>query len=357
MRSLHRYLIVGGLLLAALFAVGARLYALQMSGRAEVLQRPYVDQATLEVMDRLLAQGVLARGKEGKVLVRREALRREVTSASLRRRIVRVATAAHLRPGARSFDPRLLSVLPPQRRLAAPLVLRGAILDRRGEPLALSRLSDTGRSQSRVYPLGPMAQQVVGFHHPVFGDQGLEAVLNDYLSKPESRKPYLQPKPGLSGMGQGHDVHLTIDAALQKAAYQALEGRRGSVIILDATTGAIRAAVGLPAFDPNTKKQADWRKARQQDQGRLFSSRAWGRPLPPGSTFKLGGGRRPSGGGRGLAGDLLRGPRPLPEHQRPPAPRPHGPGLGPDPLLQRILRPPGGGPGSGRAGDGPEPGL
>ena len=50
---------------------------------------------------------------------------------------------------------------------------------------------------------------------------------------------------------KGGSVVLTLNKAAQQAAYQALGNRRGAVVALDPTTGAILAAVSTPSYDPN----------------------------------------------------------------------------------------------------------
>ncbi|MCV3212108.1 penicillin-binding protein 2 [Plectonema radiosum NIES-515] len=87
----------------------------------------------------------------------------------------------------------------------------------------------------------------------------------------------------------GHDLHLTIDVDLQKAAEKALGGRNGTIIALDPNNGAVLAMVSHPTFDPNifskqkvTKK--DWQTVQGEDYPLL--NRAL-RAYPPASTFKI----------------------------------------------------------------------
>jgi cell division protein FtsI (penicillin-binding protein 3) len=79
----------------------------------------------------------------------------------------------------------------------------------------------------------------------------------------------------------GADVVLTIDLALQQAATEALERTRDSFhaksvfgLVLDAKTGAVRAAAQAPAFNPNTG-EGDRRNHAIADA------------VEPGSIFKL----------------------------------------------------------------------
>ena len=54
---------------------------------------------------------------------------------------------------------------------------------------------------------------------------------------------------GLGSDGQAV-VELTLDAGLQKAAYEALAGRRGCVAVCNYQTGQLLCAVSSPSFDP-----------------------------------------------------------------------------------------------------------
>lgn len=86
----------------------------------------------------------------------------------------------------------------------------------------------------------------------------------------------------------GSPLHLTLDLKMQKAAEQALAGRRGAVVALDVKTGAVRVLASSPSFDPNlfTKRitPAQWQALQSSDEPLL--NRAL-QGYPPGSTFKI----------------------------------------------------------------------
>ncbi len=89
----------------------------------------------------------------------------------------------------------------------------------------------------------------------------------------------------------GRDVVLTLDAGLQKAAYQLLEEQgRGAVVALDPRTGEVRALVSSPAFDPNLfsgpMTRPVWQRLHE-DPGHPLLNRAIQSAYPPGSVFKL----------------------------------------------------------------------
>jgi penicillin-binding protein 2 len=88
----------------------------------------------------------------------------------------------------------------------------------------------------------------------------------------------------------GYTVHLTLDRELQQTAFEALQGREGTIVALDVRTGAILAMVSTPAFDPNVFargiKADEWRTLIK-DRQRPLSNRATQGQYPPGSTFKI----------------------------------------------------------------------
>lgn len=282
-----RLVMVLVLLVLGMGAVAGRMAWLQVVQRETILAKSYIDQETLGLMNHLLARGVLRADKSGKVIIDQAALARAVAQPDKRQRVIHHANRARLYPGDKSFDPRLVRVLAPGLRPGRRQVVRGRILDRLGRPLAVSRLDQARGVQRRSYPLGPATSQALGFHHPVFGNHGLEASLDPVLIKHDPTMTGVAPLAGLGKPRLGTDVRLTIDRDLQAKVYQALAGRKGSVVILDVETGSILAAVGSPAFDPNTTDPAAWRRVRSVDRGRGLIAKPWAQTYPPGSTFKL----------------------------------------------------------------------
>ena len=49
-----------------------------------------------------------------------------------------------------------------------------------------------------------------------------------------------------------HSLETTVNGALQRAAFEALDGQTGAVVALDPKTGAVLAAVSSPSFDPES---------------------------------------------------------------------------------------------------------
>ena len=84
---------------------------------------------------------------------------------------------------------------------------------------------------------------------------------------------------------------LGIDLKIQKAAADALGGRKGAIIALDPRTGAILASVSVPAYDANqvvdpSKQDASFDQLSHDPNHALLNRAAQGL-YPPGSIFKV----------------------------------------------------------------------
>ncbi|MGO2558335.1 peptidoglycan D,D-transpeptidase FtsI family protein [Brachybacterium sp.] len=164
-----------------------------------------------------------------------------------------------------------------------------------GHAIANSQSSDDTYGYLRGYDPGAMYAPVTGYYSVVYGFTGLERALNDTLSGEADALFYHRISDILSGrQGRGATVELTLDAAAQEAAWDALDGRRGSVVALDPETGAVLAMVSAPSYDPDRLASHDRESVREawtelnEDPERPLVNRAIGGDLyPPGSAFKL----------------------------------------------------------------------
>ncbi len=87
----------------------------------------------------------------------------------------------------------------------------------------------------------------------------------------------------------GNNVILTIDMELQLAAWHAIGGRKGAVVVLNPQNGEVLALLSSPSFDPNLfsveLSASTWEKLAN-DQEHPMENRAVTGQYPPGSTFK-----------------------------------------------------------------------
>ncbi|MEO5668241.1 MAG: penicillin-binding protein 2 [Bdellovibrionota bacterium] len=86
----------------------------------------------------------------------------------------------------------------------------------------------------------------------------------------------------------GHNLVLTLDSDLQKAAWDAMEGKMGATVALDPRTGEVLAMVSKPSFDATQLNVADpavWQGLFKNPYGPL-RNKAIQDHYAPGSTFK-----------------------------------------------------------------------
>ncbi len=114
------------------------------------------------------------------------------------------------------------------------------------------------------------------------GEVGYEQVETDVRGRVISVLERTDPIPG-------HDLNLTLDLAVQRAATEALGDWRGAVVALDVHSGALIALVSAPAFDANWFvggiSRTRYASLRDDPNLPLFNRALRGR-YPPGSTVK-----------------------------------------------------------------------
>jgi penicillin-binding protein 2 len=167
----------------------------------------------------------------------------------------------------------------------------------------------------RAYPYGQLAAHAVGYLREISADQlksptyqgyragdmvgqaGLEAAFERYLRGERGEQAVIVNARGTK-IGEaffqpeipGSNVHVTLDRAVQGAAEQALAGRRGAVVAMNAQTGDIVALASSPAFDPavftGEIPKDVWSDLTDSRTTKL-SNRAVQGAFPPGSVFKV----------------------------------------------------------------------
>ena len=170
-----------------------------------------------------------------------------------------------------------------------------------GTAVANSKETTDELKYLRQYTNGPLYAPVTGYNSFVYGTDGIEKAENDVLSGVDPR----QFTRRLADLFTGHDmrggsVQLTLNKAAQEAAYNAMKDangniRRGAVVALDPTTGAILAAVSTPSYDPNKLSSHDadsiqsyWKSLQpNRDPADPMLNRAFDQLYAPGSVFKV----------------------------------------------------------------------
>lgn len=88
----------------------------------------------------------------------------------------------------------------------------------------------------------------------------------------------------LKRYGKGNDLKLTIDSEICAEAYNALDGRKGTVGVVNYKTGDIICCVSYPSFDVNN--MPDDIDTNEEYEG-VYINRLLSAQYVPGSTFKI----------------------------------------------------------------------
>ena len=147
----------------------------------------------------------------------------------------------------------------------------------------------------RNYNFGSLAAHVLGFmNHNMDGMAGLESRYNDILrgtdGEQQVRKDRFNQIFAYVGAPrklpqQGYSLHTTIDAQIQAIVEEELEAgierhraQKGTAIVMDPRTGAIKAMANLPTFNPNSPASIENENRRNFAVADI---------IEPGSTFKI----------------------------------------------------------------------
>jgi penicillin-binding protein 2 len=115
------------------------------------------------------------------------------------------------------------------------------------------------------------------------GKEGRVLEIADSLGRSRGEISREEPFPG-------QNINLTMDFKLQSKAEELLEGREGSVVVLDPRTGEILALASFPTFDPNkfiSRFSLEEWSDLLNDPAFPLENRAIRGLYAPGSLFKL----------------------------------------------------------------------
>ncbi|MDX1443750.1 MAG: penicillin-binding protein 2, partial [Gammaproteobacteria bacterium] len=204
------------------------------------------------------------------------------------------------------------------KRSFQPIPLRYSLTDEDVARFAVHRQDfpgvDIRARLTRRYPLGPVAAHAIGYIGSI-NESELEArdparySGTSQIGKVGIEVAYEESLHGYPGIEQvetnaqnrtlrtleteaptpGTDLYLSIDAGLQKAAYEALGEFKGAAVAIDPNNGEVLALVAKPAYDPNLFVDGiDSRNFRRlnEDPRRPLFNRAVVGTYPPGSTIK-----------------------------------------------------------------------
>ncbi|MFP1626623.1 penicillin-binding transpeptidase domain-containing protein [Streptomyces sp. 5K101] len=162
-----------------------------------------------------------------------------------------------------------------------------------GRPVTGSRDTGGRLRYERTYHHGPLFAPVTGYASQLYGTSLLENIEDGILAGTD---PLLSPLPFWNDLSRarppGGRVVTTIRAAVQRAAYEGLDGRRGAVAAVEPATGRILALVSSPSYDPGElagsgEDTADAWVRLNGLRTRPMLNRAIRQTYPPGSAFKI----------------------------------------------------------------------
>jgi penicillin-binding protein 2 len=257
---------------------------------------------------------VLARNYSGYTL---EIFPRKVKN--LERTIDEVAGLVEIQPRDRARFRKLLA----ESRNAESLPIRSRLTDEEVAKFAANRYRFHGRVEIkarlfRQYPQDAVASHVLGYMGRInqadqerLEEEGVDANYRgtDFIGKAGIEASYQHELHGTTGFEHveidaagrgirtlsrtpsqpGNNVALTLDLRLQQVAEQALGDRRGAVVALEPSSGAVLAFVSKPGFDPNYFVDGIdpqyWAELNNSPDRPLYN-RVIAGTYPPGSTFK-----------------------------------------------------------------------
>lgn len=165
----------------------------------------------------------------------------------------------------------------------AEKVERGKIWSANDKILAETVVLEDG-TEKRVYPYENMFAHVVGYD--IQGKYGLESSASYKMLGTDANILTQLILSFQKKKNPGNSIVTSLDTRLQKAAYEAMEGKEGAVVAIEPSTGRVLAMVSKPDFDPNRLEEI-WDELAQNDEKATLYNRAIQDLYPPGSTFKM----------------------------------------------------------------------
>jgi penicillin-binding protein A len=171
---------------------------------------------------------------------------------------------------------------------------RGDIVSADGKVLAHSQPSSDQFKYLRTYPEGDLFGHVTGYFSFTYGEDGAERTFDADLTG--ANAPFKLPrsfKDLTVQRDKSQTVTLTLSDKLQRVARQALGAKKGAVVAIDPTTGAILALWSNPSFDPTPLALHDQNQVRAYWQSQNANPdkpllpRSYRERFFPGSTFKM----------------------------------------------------------------------
>ena len=193
------------------------------------------------------------------------------------------------------FKSEELQEKPENRRslIEAQKIKRGTVTTVDGTVIAESVPQGQGneRIYTRRYPQGELFGHPLGYSFIELGNSEIERSEDDVLTGESNEFATLLDE--LQGeTEEGSNITVTLDAEAQRVATDSLQsaltvpGTGGAVVAIEPDTGAVRAMVSSPGYDPNSVPQ-NFKELSSDDENTPLVSRPTQSIYPPGSTMKV----------------------------------------------------------------------
>lgn len=162
---------------------------------------------------------------------------------------------------------------------------RGNILDRDGNILAQT-IDGENKEKIRNFPYGKTYAHLVGYNSKKYGKTGLEKRFNSVLINKHDKTPIAELKKIVIDQKEGNTIKLTTNTQLQEFALSLLNGKKGSVILMNPKSGEVLAMADSPTFDPNNIEK-EWNNIINDEKNATLLQRSTSGLFAPGSVYKL----------------------------------------------------------------------
>ncbi|MDY6065736.1 MAG: penicillin-binding protein 2 [Finegoldia sp.] len=163
-------------------------------------------------------------------------------------------------------------------------IARGDIYDRDGNPIVQTEKDENGNNY-RLFNYENIYGNITGYNSKLYGTAGLEKSYTKELLNIQDKSSISQLRAMIEADEKGNDMVLTTNTNLQRLAYNLLDGRKGSVVMLNPKTGEIYVIASSPSYNPNTLED-NWKELSTGEDAALLNRATQGM-YTPGSVFKI----------------------------------------------------------------------
>lgn len=161
---------------------------------------------------------------------------------------------------------------------------RGTIYDRDKNVLVETKKDQSGKNY-RFFDYANIYAAITGYNSKTYGTAGLEKSYMKELLNVNKDTPLSQLRNIVSSKNKGNDLVLTTNSKLQKLAYNLLEGKKGSVVMMNPKTGEVYVMATYPSYNPN-EVSSQWQDLLNKESSPLLNRSTQGM-YTPGSVFKI----------------------------------------------------------------------